>query len=155
VFQAILKKEATITHLHLQGVIDETTEFEQAIGPLAGAVVVHGQAVPNINSAGVRNWVQYFMGITAQGVRLTFVECSVTLVQQMSAISNFSAGAPVQSIYVPYLCGQCKAEFVGLMQCADIKKLNKKLPPTKCSKCGGEAVFDEIESEYFLFLDRQ
>lgn len=141
------------TVVKISGSIEENVDFEELIGKPNGSLVVNCKGIPRINSVGVKAWIKFFQSLTARGVQLRFEECSTAIVEQINLISNFTCGGEVVSIYVPFSCEQCKTELVGLFQVADLLKMGMEIPPLSCSKCGGEAVFDDIPEEYFNFLE--
>jgi len=140
--------------VRLSGSVEESVNFDQLIGPPPPELIISSKEIPRINSVGVKAWIKYFQAAQAKGTKLTFIECSTAIAEQINLISNFTCGGTVESIYVPFACTSCKSELVGLFKTADLKKLNLKLPELKCSKCGGKAVFDDIPEEYFGFLTR-
>jgi anti-anti-sigma regulatory factor/DNA-directed RNA polymerase subunit RPC12/RpoP len=140
--------------VRLSGSVEESVNFDQLIGPPPPELIISSKEIPRINSVGVKAWIKYFQAAQAKGTKLTFIECSTAIAEQINLISNFTCGGTVESIYVPFACTSCKSELVGLFKTADLKKLNLKLPELKCSKCGGKAVFDDIPEEYFGFLNR-
>jgi anti-anti-sigma regulatory factor/DNA-directed RNA polymerase subunit RPC12/RpoP len=140
--------------VRLSGSVEESVNFDQLIGPPPPELIISSKEIPRINSVGVKAWIKYFQSAQAKGTKLTFIECSTAIAEQINLISNFTCGGTVESIYVPFACTSCKSELVGLFKTADLKKLNLKLPELKCTKCGGKAVFDDIPEEYFGFLNR-
>jgi anti-anti-sigma regulatory factor len=150
----IKEQKDNVLTVRLSGSIEESTNFDQLIGPPPPQLVVNCKEVPRINSVGVKAWIKYFQGVTTQGTKLKFVECSTAIVEQINLISNFTCGGTVESIYVPFACQNCKSELVGLFKTADLKQFGQDIPELKCTKCGGSAVFDDIPEEYFGFLER-
>ncbi|MBL7716925.1 MAG: anti-sigma factor antagonist [Bdellovibrionales bacterium] len=140
--------------VRLSGSIEESVNFEQLIGAPAPEMNIHCKEVPRINSVGVKSWIKYFQSAQQKGSKLRFYECSTAIVEQINLISNFICGGTVESIYVPFSCTNCKSELIGQFRTEDLRKLQLKLPQLKCTKCGGSAVFDDIEEEYFAFLNR-
>ncbi len=138
----------------LSGSIEETVNLEELIGATPQEVHVNSKEVTRINSVGVKGWIKYFQSLQTKGVKLKFQECSTAIVEQINLISNFTCGGEVESIYVPFACVNCKAELIALFKTADLDPGNLNLPELKCTKCSGKAVFDDIEEEYFAFLDR-
>lgn len=136
------------------GTIEETVNFEELVGATPAEVVVNTKEIARINSVGVKGWIKYFQSLTAKGTKLTFAECSTAIVEQINLISNFSCGGSIESVYVPFACGGCKTELVGLFKVEELKKLNAEVPDQKCAKCAGNASFDDIPEEYFAFLQR-
>jgi DNA-directed RNA polymerase subunit RPC12/RpoP len=140
--------------VRLSGSIEESVDFDKLIGPPPAELIVNTKEVPRINSVGVKGWIKFFQGAQAKKTKLSFIECSTAIVEQINLISNFTCGGVVESIYVPFACEKCKTELVGLFKTEELKKNGLKLPELKCTKCGGRAVFDDIPEEYFGFLSR-
>ena len=140
--------------IRLSGSIEESVNLEEIIGAVPGEVHIGCKEITRINSVGVKGWIKYFSALANLGVKLKFQECSTAIVEQVNLISNFTCGAPVESIYVPFACTSCKSELIALFKTADLKASGVNLPELKCTKCAGKAVFDDIEEEYFAFLDR-
>ncbi|MBI3535237.1 MAG: hypothetical protein HY072_07105 [Deltaproteobacteria bacterium] len=151
----IKEQKGDILIVRLSGSIEESANFDQLIGPTPNEVHVYTKEVPRINSTGVKAWIKYFTVLQANGVKLKFFECSTCVVQQVNLISNFICGGTVESIYVPFACGSCSAELVGLFPCETLKTLGNDIPDQKCTKCGSAAAFDDIPEEYFAFLKRE
>jgi anti-anti-sigma regulatory factor len=148
------EEKGSVIVMKLSGSIDETVNFDQALGVLQGEVHIHTKEIVRINSVGVKNWIKYFQQLQTKGVLIHFVECSTSIVEQINLISNFIAGGEVDSIYVPFACTGCNTELIALFRTIDLDRSDFKLPTLKCSKCSGTAVFDDIEDEYFAFLAR-
>lgn len=155
VVNVVKEQKGGATVVRIVGSVEESVDFDNIVGPLSGDVVINCKEVPRINSVGVKAWIKYFQALSQRGVRLKFVECSTAIVEQINLISNFVSGGAVESIYVPFSCGGCKSEFIGLFKVEDIRRLAGKIPELKCGKCGGSAVFDDIPEEYFGFLSRK
>jgi hypothetical protein len=151
----VLKEQkGNVLAVRLSGSVEENVNFDQLIGPPPAELHVNCKEIPRINSVGVKAWIKYFQSAQAKGTKLRFTDCSTAIVEQINLISNFTCGGDVESIYVPFSCGKCKSELVGLFRTADLKRLNLQVPDLKCSKCGGTATFDDIPEEYFGFLTR-
>ena len=151
----VKEQRGDATLVKLTGSIDENIDFVTVLGaPTSPKMDLLLKEVPRINSVGVKAWIKYFQGVVAKGVQLRLLECSTAIVEQINLISNFTCGGAVESIYVPFCCGSCGTELLGLFRCGDLKKINFKIPDLKCAKCGGVAGFDDIPEEYFAFLQR-
>jgi len=153
--EIIKSQNGPVLSLIFKGVIEENSQIEDQIGPLPTSVkeiAINTRAVSRINSGGVKLWIKYFSAVTKSGINLILQECSPTVVQQINFISNFACGGKIESILLPFTCNQCKNEMDVLMITAQFNHQEPK--PMTCPKCGGSAVFDDIASEYFLFLSR-
>lgn len=142
------------TELSLIGVVDETADFPNLVGPVEGTLRVNCKEIARINSVGVKNWIKYFQELSKAKVKLIFAECSTSITEQLNLIANFTAGGTVESVYVPYACTNCKNEMIALFSTETLREKDLDLPEITCSKCGSPAVFDDLEEEYFHFLDR-
>ena len=150
----VKEQKGTTLIARLTGSIEESVDFNKLIGlPTKDQeLLVNCKGVPRINSVGVKAWIQYFKSLQEKSVKFRFEECSTAIVEQINLISNFTCGAPVDSIFVPFSCENCKTELVGLFKGDALKKINFNVPALKCSKCGGRALFDDIPDEFFSFL---
>ncbi len=150
-------KEKTDSHLivRISGSIEESVNFDQLFGPVPAKLEVNCKEITRINSVAVKAWIKYFQSCQAKGIHLTFVECSVAIVEQLNLISNFACGGKVESLYVPFTCTSCRNELLGLFKTDQLKSLQYQLPPVKCPKCGNPAEFDDIAEEFFGFLMRE
>ena len=150
----VKEQKGNVLVVRISGSIEENVNFDQLIGTPAQEMHINCKEIPRINSVGVKAWIKYFTSAQQKGSKLKFMECSTAIVEQINLISNFVCGGSVESIYVPFSCTNCRGELIGLFRVSDLQKLKLKLPELKCSKCGGKAVFDDIEEEYFGFMDR-
>lgn len=150
----VKEKKDNVLAVRISGSIEENVDFGQLIGEPSAEMHIYCKEVVRINSIGVKAWIKYFQTLQARNVRLKFMECSTAIVEQVNMISNFTSGGVVESLFLPFVCGNCKTELVGLFRSEDVAKMNKQIPDLKCSKCGGKASFDDIPEEYFAFLDR-
>ena len=114
------EQKGNIIQVKLSGSIDETVNFDQAVGSLQGEIHIHTKEIVRINSVGVKNWIKFFQQLHAKGVMFHFVECSTCVVEQINLISNFTAGGEVDSIYVPFACQGCNTELIALFRTIEI-----------------------------------
>ncbi len=150
------QQKGDIFSVKLAGSIEESVDFMTLIGmPSSNRMEVNCKEVARINSMGVKAWMKFFQNVYQKGVAVRFVECSTAVVELMNMISNFACGGTVESLYVPYVCRDCKKELLGLYRVADLKKLAFKVPDLSCPKCQGTASFDDNLNEYFGFLAGQ
>ncbi|MCM2280042.1 MAG: hypothetical protein NDJ89_18370 [Oligoflexia bacterium] len=142
--------------VRLVGTIEEDTDLAQLIGDFPGELHVNSKEVSRLSSHGVRHWIRYFRGLQERGVHVKHVACSSTIMQQVSFISNFIEDlSSIESVCVPYLCQRCRGQFVSVVKVKQLIKLKAQVPPMSCPKCGvGTARFDDIELEYFSFLNK-
>lgn len=143
------------THLRLSGVIDEETDLESIAANLRPRVVFNLREVTHINSFGVREWINLIQGL-GERHELQFEECSVPVIEQLNMISNFFGHGEIVSFYAPYLCAECdRGETEVLIEPAELESAggSPAAPVRPCPGCGSPMEFDDLESEYFLFLE--
>lgn len=151
----VKEQQGNVLMVRLVGAIEESVQFDQLIGypvPPITEMHVNCKGIPRINSVGAKAWLKYFQNIKTKGIILKFLECSIAIVEQMNFLSNFTSGGQVESLYVPFACEKCHSELVGLFKADVLARMNFNVPPLKCSKCGGQAVFDDVPEEYFGFM---
>ncbi len=148
------EQKGSISVYKLSGNIEEDTHLEEILGPPKPQMEIHCKNISRINSIGVKTWIKYFQGCQKAGSKITYVECSTAIVEQINLILNFNCGGTVESVYLPFSCTQCRTELAGLFKVVDLKKLNMTLPTLKCTKCSGKAEFDDIPEDYLAFLNR-
>lgn len=109
--------------------------------------------VENINSCGVRAWVNFMRA--AKSKSIVFTECPPEVVSQMNMIPDFKGHAVVQSVYGPYTCEQCgnSQNFLFEKGKSMPNKSTDEVPQPKCPKCRSEMEMDELEEEYFSWLE--
>jgi len=137
--------------VRFEGAIEETTQFEQLIGATPAEVEVHTKDVPRINSAAVKNWIRYFKGLQTKGIKLRFAECSPAIVEQLGFIKNFACGGAIESICLPFCCANCRTELLSLYKMDDVRRVGLTIPSVSCTRCGGQAEFDDDPYAYLGF----
>ncbi len=143
------------TLLWLSGVINEETDLEAISENLRPKVVFNLRSVSHINSFGVREWINLVQSL-GERHEMQFEECSVPIIEQLNMISNFFGEGKVVSFFAPYLCEECEeGETEVLLESAELTGEAPELsaPPKDCPQCGKSMEFDDLESEYFLFLE--
>lgn len=135
-----------------------TEESEIHLPPLLQTlgknVIVNFRQVENVNSCGVRAWIT-FMRDFEKGRNVVFEECTPEVISQINMIPNFKGNADVQSLYGSYTCPSCGNQQTHLF----IK--GKNLPASSgdsaedvaCGKCGNKSELDELEEEFFAWID--
>jgi len=138
------------TTVQLTGVIDEDADFSKIKNLESTKIVFDFQKVSMINSCGIREWIQYLVGLGTNS-QIIYVNCPQIIIEQINMVQGFiPKGAKVESFYAPYFCEDCDKEVKMKINSADIQSF--KAPKCKCGDCGAEMEFDAIEAQYFNFL---
>lgn len=144
-----------LTSIKISGSIDEHVDLRKEIGAMPARVNIVCREISQINSLGVKAWIDFFSKAASSRIQFTFSECPPPIVEQLNYITNFSCNGQVVSVSVPFICENCHKELRGTVKSEDLKKVAYKLPPIKCPKCNAKAFFDDVPEEYFAFLIRQ
>lgn len=147
-------REGDVLLVSLNGDIDENANLFELKALLSGDVRLDLGGVHHINSAGVRDWVNFIREAGELTSRITLVNCSPAIVMQMNMIANFRGGAAVESIFAPFACPSCDHEQDGLILITETLKagLPEQVPHFTCDACGAELELDDIPERYFAFL---
>ncbi len=140
----------------LHGDFTEITRFDGLAGRLADETDLEFDtaSVRYLSSAGVRSWCQFLAGLDAPPAKTySFRHCSVAFASQAAMVPMVLGTGAVTSLEAPYLCEQCDAEDLRLLDVAAIARDGGPLPPRlTCLSCGGEMSFDDVPERYFAFL---
>jgi anti-anti-sigma regulatory factor len=149
-----ITKAGDITTAVLAGEIDESAPFSRLRDELVGEVIMDLENVRRINSAGVREWVNLVSDLESAGVtKLTFVRCSPGIVTQLNMIYNFCGPGRVESFIAPFVCDNCGAEELKVLEAATLPEgPASKLPTFSCPNCQQTMEFDELPDYYLSFL---
>jgi len=147
-------REHGVLRISLEGDMDENANLFELLDLLSGVVRIDLGGVRRINSAGVRDWVNFIREADARADEVTLSRCSPAIVMQMNMISNFRGQAKVASIFAPLVCPECDREDEVLVSLTpeQIDVLPDGLPEWTCPSCGTAMELDDIPERYFAFL---
>ncbi|HCU25538.1 MAG TPA: hypothetical protein DF383_11035 [Deltaproteobacteria bacterium] len=144
------RDEAGVSRLILQGVIDENADFSEAFSKLEATAILDLGGITLINSSGVRQWVRAVQNFP-KNAKVIYEKCSPRIVEQVNYVADFLGGGSIVSFDAPYYCPKCKKETKVLLHTESLS--SPKAPEQKCPNCGAMMEFDDIEEEYFSFLN--
>lgn len=151
-----IEKKGQWEQLVYHGPINEDTEVHltpmiKALGP---NVIINFRQVEFVNSCGVRAWIN-FMREAEKGRKVIFEECTPEIVGQINMIPNFRGTAHIRSVYASYACGQCDShKWVLFEEGRNLpESAGAEIPAQKCEKCGSDLEMEELEDEFFSWLD--
>lgn len=141
--------------VEFHGDFDETADLSTLASALYGPVAIDLGGVKRINSAGVREWIQFVRNLP-DVTELVLIGCSKVSVAQLNLIDNFRGPAHVESFWAPYSCA-CGNEREILLEARATDRVRRRLPtaPAVLCPCGQVMELDELPDRYFLFLADQ
>ena len=139
------------------GNIDENSEeiLTPYLKSLGQNVIINFGNVDKINSCGVLHWIN-FIGALCASRQVRYEKCTPDIIQQINMIPRFTNTAEIVSVYARYVCTHCGHEQMYLF----VKGKNLPLAAqdgvseVACSKCRKITSFQEVEEDYFAFVDR-
>jgi len=137
--------------LRVEGTIDESTDIQSLLPGVADAVIYDLDAVKRITSYGVLQWVKALKELRTK--YYGFMRCRPCIVRQFNMVAGFGKQGEVLSIYLPYFCEACDAEFETLLDLrADFAVAQSGTPPdVRCATCNTVADFDDVPKSYLSF----
>lgn len=146
--------------IYMSGTINENSEFNKIDLSNAKLIYLDLRDVRNLNSMGLRNWVQWVKGLKAKH-QMVFRNCPRSVVDQMNILQGFlPMGAIVESFFVPYVCDHCGHDESFLATrgqdymegSIDTKEGASMASSRPCPSCGKNMEMDVVPSKYFNFL---
>lgn len=147
-----IERSDNASTLTFSGDITESSDFTQLLAQLVGQaeVEIDLAAIRRINSSGIRNWINFIQPLSSQA-QVALLNCPPVVINQLNVISNFSGQASIKSILAPFICENCDIE--ANIAIALQPGVQPSLPKVICESCGLEMEFDDLEEDYFSFLE--
>jgi hypothetical protein len=151
-----IEKKGNWEQLIYAGPINEDTEVHLTpiIPQLGPNVIFNFRKVEFVNSCGVRSWIN-FLREAEKGRKIIFEECTPEIVSQINMIPNFRGSAHIKSVYASYACESCDNQKWELFE--EGRNLpasaSDQIPAPKCDKCGADMEMDELEDEFFAWIE--
>jgi anti-anti-sigma regulatory factor len=143
----------------IRGHINEESDpkfrmVEEQLRPLA-EITFDFEGVGSVDSLGVRSWVQFLRSLKPEQRPIRFINCSADIIAQINMIPSFSEKAKIESFFIDYICPSCEGTLKALAQTSAIA-IGKHPEPPNCPHCKQSPMeTEELEDEYFAFLDRR
>jgi hypothetical protein len=139
--------------VELFGDFDETADLRELASALHGPVAIDLGGIRRINSAGVREWIEFVRNLPEVS-ELRLIGCSKVSVAQLNLIENFRGPARVESFWAPYscTCGNEREILLEAHDAAQVVRTRVPSPPPVVCACGRVMELDELPDRYFLFL---
>ncbi len=151
-----IEKRGQWEQLRLAGAINEDSEvhFASMVSQLGANVIFNFQKVESVNSCGVRAWIN-FLREAEKGRKIIFEECTPEIVSQINMIPNFRGSAHIKSVYAAYACESCEHhQWVLFEEGRNLPQTSSdSLQTPQCEKCQGAMEMEELEDEFFAWVD--
>jgi DNA-directed RNA polymerase subunit RPC12/RpoP len=139
----------------LSGVLDETVQLPRLLQhQQGGRLVLDLDAVTFINSPGIREWIRMQQAAAAANVRIELRRVAEPIVHQLNIMPAARGVSLVTSFYAPYVCDDCDAENLVLLDVtthgADLAK--QRAPMITCPDCKRRMELAHQPELYFMFL---
>lgn len=153
-----IKKE-NVLFLFLKGMITEDSKIESIDSSGESTVVIDMDGITRINSYGIRQWINNLKRLGEKSASIVFTRCPPAIVEQFNMISNFGASGVVHSFYLPFYSDKKDKDELVLHELAPGASADDhdSIIASSLAKldAGAEYVFNDIEDEYFSFLQFQ
>ena len=138
------------------GPINEDAELHLGpiISQLGANVLINFKQVQYVNSCGVRAWINFLRDVEKERT-IIFEECTPEIMSQINMIPNFKSSAHIRSLYAAYACPECDHQSWMLFTEGQNMPTTPEdtIAPQNCEKCGHEMEMEELEDEFFAWLE--
>jgi len=140
--------------VRLNGTLDLSLGDHKILQEGAQQVVFDFDGIRRVTSFGILMWTRAVEEISVDYIGMW--RCRPCIVQQLNVVSDFARKCDLVSVYLPYACEECDKEFDVLWDLRDkhAHALKGDVGQEPCPKCGRQADFDDLPSNYFAFSHR-
>lgn len=142
----------------LEGIMDETVDLKTLLAAPGSPIYLYCKNVKQINSVGMKQWINFFKELRASGRKVKFFEISPVLVDARNYSKGFILPEELESLCIPYYCTSCKIVTMNVLTPTQVRELLKSSPEAleeiPCSKCKQPAELEEVADEYFEAIIR-
>ena len=137
------------TILTFLGDMDQSFIFPDPSSIKDKIVIMDFSQLKLINSLGVRNFIVFNQGLSAE--KIIYRACSCLMVNQFNMVKNMVTGrVSVESFYAPYYAPISHEEIELLIYSTEVQ--SGQAPKRSHPKTGEELEFDDLDERYFFFL---
>jgi hypothetical protein len=143
-------------------IVDEETQFPQAVPKLSQRVIFECIDVDIVNSFAMHNWIVWMRKLHPD-TQYVFRHCHRKVIEMMNAVEGFLfENAVVESFYLPYNCAECDGEDEILLTRGKefVESVTGQKPrllypnQLNCPKCRNSMAVGILENVYLRFLER-
>lgn len=138
------------------GIIDEGVNFQLLEGIDAlSEFTLDLYGIKRINSVGIKKWIMFFEPFQKKNVKISLVRVAPAIVEQLVNISNFSCGAEIVSVVLPFHCKACSQSNFFVKTKSELTNVDLENTNWACQSCKKtELEFDDLPDEYLRFWNR-
>lgn len=108
--------------------------------------------IAEINSVGVKKWVEGLRSLSQLGKTIEYRECSEVFVEQCNFASEFTEGVKVHSFMITFMCEDCNHYEVKMLETLNLN-LDQLPPSFPCKTCNQDMITEELQ--VFSFLEKK
>lgn len=150
-----IKRNGNQIVVAVSGSLDEESALTAGAFQGATSVVFDFKELQNINSCGIREWIQWITPLSQ--TQVVYRHCPKVIVDQINMIDGFlPASGVVESFYVPYYSDASGEEkHVLFTSGKEFSGESLRLPDNVKDSKNNSMEIDVIESKYFRFLSKK
>lgn len=155
--KAVVRHGEDWSAVRLSGIIDEHNGLRDLTDRMKNKLLlIDLSGIRRINSVGVRDWVHWLGDLRRKDFRVVMFDCPPSIMDQVNLVRNFSQGATVFTFYAPYYCDRCDKEEDQRLDAFELLRSGSRVAPAfPCGKPACPNALDDVEENYFAFLDDQ
>jgi len=144
--------ESSVRRICFKGGFDEDLDIESILPEIKPNMVFDMEGIHKITSFGVKLWIDFLKKIP-DSYEISYVNCSISFVDQANMISNFVQKGQIKSYHAPFICKN-ENEFDVTLKTGEVGYSEEEylVKDIKCKQCGAESELDEFPEDYFGFL---
>lgn len=140
--------------LTLEGPMDESAAkaLRDCLPAMAKDVRIDFSQVEYFNSLGIRAWVNFLRNLL-DGRKVSYVNCPMDFIQQISMLPFLSRGVSIDSFFVDFACDACGFETKLHFSCkSGREKLLEEISAQSCERCQSSLRSEEDPQTLTLFM---
>jgi hypothetical protein len=147
-----IEQNASGVLYRFKGDVDDSFKQQDVTRINTQSIIMDLEGITNFNSCGVREWV-FLIKDLEKIAPITFVKCSIPMVDQFNMVPESVSKGDVQSFFAPYVCEEHGDMEVLIDAKLELLRLARQMAPERlCDKCQQNLIFDAMPDSYFLFL---
>lgn len=134
----------------LSGTIDADTDLLPLLKEPVEQLVFNLKKVIDINSIGVKKWVEGIRVLRDKGKQIEYRECPEVFIEQCNFVLEMTEDIKVSSFQVTFVCEDCD-QYSNILLETDKMELDNLPPIINCPSCGEGMITEEADA--FVFLE--